>query len=118
MGAFAFKLEREDGTPADPPTLKSAVPNWSAGDTIPLGRERTLRTRLKNAESHPLRWLSAFRDRKEGTSLLSAGSLGALGHADKPSSPDLHGSAWSSPVVGIVVSAEDEPSVLIVEDVS
>jgi hypothetical protein len=43
MGAFAFKLEREDGTPADPPTLKVAVPNWSAGDTIPLGRDKMLR---------------------------------------------------------------------------
>jgi hypothetical protein len=64
MGAFAFKLEREDGTPADPPTFRTAVPNWSAGDTIPLGRERKLR------------------------------------------------------VVGIVVTNEDEPSVLIVEDVS
>jgi hypothetical protein len=26
-----------------PPTLKTAVPNWSAGDTIPLGRDRMLR---------------------------------------------------------------------------
>jgi hypothetical protein len=43
VGAFAFKLERDDGTPADPPTLWTAVPNWSAGDTIPLGQERTLR---------------------------------------------------------------------------
>jgi hypothetical protein len=43
MGAFAFKLEHEDGTPADPPTLKVAVPNWSPGDTIPLGRGRMLR---------------------------------------------------------------------------
>jgi hypothetical protein len=42
MGSFAFKLERKDGTPADPPTLDVAVPNWSAGDTIPLGR-RNLR---------------------------------------------------------------------------
>jgi hypothetical protein len=40
------------------------VPNWSAGDTIPLGRDRTLR------------------------------------------------------VVGIVVSDDDEPSVLVVEDVA
>jgi hypothetical protein len=74
-----------------------------------------MRTRLKNDGSHPLRWLSAFRDRKEGTSLLSAGWLGALGHAAKPSSPDLHGSAWSSRVVGIVVTNEDEPPV---EDVA
>ena len=26
-----------------PPTLHTAVPNWSPGDTIPLGRDRTLR---------------------------------------------------------------------------
>jgi hypothetical protein len=62
--AFTFTLEHEDGTPADPPTLKVAVPNWAPGDTIPLGRGRTLR------------------------------------------------------VVEIVVSNEDEPPVLIVEDVS
>jgi hypothetical protein len=43
MGAFTFRLEREDGTRAEPPTLKTAVPNWSAGDTIPLGRDKTLR---------------------------------------------------------------------------
>ena len=40
--AFMFRLEHEDGSPADPPTLKSAVPDWHPGDTIPLGR-RTLR---------------------------------------------------------------------------
>jgi hypothetical protein len=43
IGAFAFTLEYEDGTPADPPTLKAVVPNWSAGYTIPLGRDRMLR---------------------------------------------------------------------------
>ena len=41
--AFVFKLEQEDGSPADPPRLDTAVPNWSAGDTIPLGRDRILR---------------------------------------------------------------------------
>jgi hypothetical protein len=35
-------LASEDGTPADPPTLHTAVPNWPPGDTIPLGR-KTLR---------------------------------------------------------------------------
>lgn len=35
--AFTFKLEHSDGTPADPPTLRSAVPNCQIGDTIPLG---------------------------------------------------------------------------------
>ena len=41
--AFIFKLVLEDGTPADPPRLDTAVPNWRAGDTIPLGRDRVLR---------------------------------------------------------------------------
>jgi hypothetical protein len=39
--AFTFRLEFEDGTPADPPVLHTAVPNWQVGDTIPLGRDRT-----------------------------------------------------------------------------
>jgi hypothetical protein len=43
MAGFAFKLEHEDGTPADPPTLKAAVPDWRAGNTIALGPGRTLR---------------------------------------------------------------------------
>jgi hypothetical protein len=50
MGSFAFKLEREDGNPADPPTLQAAVPNWRAGDVIALGAGRSLRvidTRLR-----------------------------------------------------------------------
>ena len=61
---FTFRLEQADGTPAEPASLRSAVPNWRVGDTIPLGRDRTLC------------------------------------------------------VVGIVVSSEDEPPILIVEDVS
>jgi uncharacterized lipoprotein YbaY len=55
-------LVQADGTLAAPPTIESTVTNWRLGDTIPLGRDRTLR------------------------------------------------------VVGIVVSNNDEPSVLIVED--
>jgi hypothetical protein len=43
MGLFAYKLERADGTPADPPTFKTAVPTWHRGDTIPLGKDRVLR---------------------------------------------------------------------------
>jgi hypothetical protein len=39
--AFDFHLERRDGRPAEPSTLRTAVPNWEAGHTIPLG-ERTL----------------------------------------------------------------------------
>ena len=40
--AFPSGLKNEDGAPVDPPTPHTAVPNWRAGDTIPLGR-RTLR---------------------------------------------------------------------------
>ncbi|HMI99254.1 MAG TPA: hypothetical protein VK488_05420 [Gaiellaceae bacterium] len=43
MGLFAFKLERADGTPADPPAFRTAVPTWQQGDTIPLGQGRALR---------------------------------------------------------------------------
>jgi hypothetical protein len=56
MGAFTYKLEHEDGTPADPPVLRTAVPTWSVGDTIPLGR-RTLRVvgvRDDNADQAPV----------------------------------------------------------------
>jgi hypothetical protein len=42
MAGFLFRLETPEGVPADPPTLASAVPNWKAGDTIPLG-QRMLR---------------------------------------------------------------------------
>ena len=34
--AFLCRLEHEDGTPADPPTFRTAVPNWRPGDVIPL----------------------------------------------------------------------------------
>jgi len=42
MAGFTYRLEREDGTPADPPTFETATPTWGIGDTIPL-RRRTLR---------------------------------------------------------------------------
>ena len=41
--AFTFKLVQVDGTPADPPSLDTAVPTWRSGDTIALGRDRILR---------------------------------------------------------------------------
>jgi hypothetical protein len=40
--SFRFRLETADGRPVEPAQLTSAVPNWRAGDTIPLGA-RTLR---------------------------------------------------------------------------
>jgi hypothetical protein len=42
--AFTYKLEHEDGTPADPPSFRSAPGvTWAVGDTIPLGRHGALR---------------------------------------------------------------------------
>jgi hypothetical protein len=39
---LTFRLELEDGTPAEPPTFRSAPGvSWKAGDTIAIGR-RTL----------------------------------------------------------------------------
>jgi len=40
LAGFLFRLVREDGAPAEPPTLSSAVPDWGEGDTIHLGRRR------------------------------------------------------------------------------
>jgi hypothetical protein len=55
--AFTFKLEHEDGTPADPPVLHTAASNWSAGDTIRLSAERVLRVveiRSSTADENPV----------------------------------------------------------------
>jgi hypothetical protein len=40
---YHFRLQRTDGSPADPPTYRSTVLTWRQGDTIPLTAERTLR---------------------------------------------------------------------------
>jgi hypothetical protein len=42
MAGFTYRLEHQDGTPADPPTLKAAVPNWRAGDIIPARRRQDI----------------------------------------------------------------------------
>jgi hypothetical protein len=54
---FTFKLERLDGTPADPPSFKTTVLVWNPGDTIPLGPNRTLqvvRVRDEDADQPPV----------------------------------------------------------------
>jgi hypothetical protein len=42
MAGFLFRLETEDGAPAEPSTLTAALPNWPVGSQIYLGK-RTLR---------------------------------------------------------------------------
>jgi hypothetical protein len=67
MAGFLFRLETPEGAPADPPTIASAVPNWKAGDTIPLGR-RTLRVvavRDDDADQPPVLIVERRADRAE-----------------------------------------------------
>ena len=54
--AFLFRLQMEDGAPAEPPTLDSAVPNWRAGDRIPLGGKtlRVVGVRDEDADQPPV----------------------------------------------------------------
>jgi hypothetical protein len=57
MVGFRFKLELADGTPADPPPHRTAVPNWRPGDTIPRGVGSPLRViavRDDNADQTPV----------------------------------------------------------------
>jgi hypothetical protein len=54
---FTFKLERLDGTPAEPSSFQTTVLSWSPGDTIPLGANRTLqvvRVRDNDADQAPV----------------------------------------------------------------
>jgi len=54
--AFLFKLVRLNGEPADPPTLKVAVPDMRPGDTIPLGDKvlRVVGIRDDDADAPPV----------------------------------------------------------------
>jgi hypothetical protein len=56
MAGFLFKLETSDGKPAEPPTLATAVPNWRAGDRIPLGGSalRVVEVRDDEADKPPV----------------------------------------------------------------
>ena len=40
---YHFRLQRTDGSPADPPTYRSTVFSWRQGDEIPLSASRRLR---------------------------------------------------------------------------
>jgi hypothetical protein len=53
--AFLFKLEDEAGEPVEPHTFKTAVPNWKAGDTIPLPHRalRVVAVRDNDADRAP-----------------------------------------------------------------
>jgi hypothetical protein len=54
--AFQFRLEDEDGAPADPPSFRTSVLAWRPGDTIPLGRRtlQVLRVKDDDADQAPV----------------------------------------------------------------
>jgi hypothetical protein len=58
MAGFLFRLETPDGVPAEPPKLASAVPNWRAGDTIPLGRRMLRVVGVTTTRMNPRCWSS------------------------------------------------------------
>jgi hypothetical protein len=52
---YDFRLQRTDGSPADPPTYRSLAASWHQGDEIPVpGRSlRVLGVRDDDAEQPP-----------------------------------------------------------------
>jgi hypothetical protein len=54
--AFLFRLETVEGAKTEPPMLKTAVPNWRPGDTIPLGHRmlRVVDVRGDDADQSPV----------------------------------------------------------------
>lgn len=54
--AFLYRLEDENGAPVEPHTFKTAVPNWKAGDTIPLPHRalRVVAVRDEDADQPPV----------------------------------------------------------------
>jgi hypothetical protein len=52
-----FKLERLDGTPAEPASFETTILSWQPGDRIPLDAKRTLqvvRVRDDDADQAPV----------------------------------------------------------------
>jgi hypothetical protein len=52
---YHFRLQRTDGSPADPPTFKTTVLVWRPGDPIHLGRRtlQVVRVRDDDADQPP-----------------------------------------------------------------
>jgi hypothetical protein len=53
---YHFRLQRTDGSPADPPTFKTTVLVWQPGDPIHLGRRtlQVVRVRDDDADQPPV----------------------------------------------------------------
>ena len=66
---YHFRLQRTDGSPADPPTYRSLTLNWRQGDTIPFNAERTFRVlgvRLRQHGRHDATFPRRVRTRASG----------------------------------------------------
>ena len=50
--AFLYKLEDKEGSPVEPHTFKTAVPNWKAGDTISLPHRALRVVAVKDDDAH------------------------------------------------------------------
>ena len=52
--ALTYRLELEDGTPADPPTFRSAAGvTWRPGATIPLGAKTLRVVAIRDDDADP-----------------------------------------------------------------
>ena len=57
---FTYRLQLTDGTLADPPTVRLAVPKMRPGDTIPIRRGETFASGRRRG------WRGADADRRVG----------------------------------------------------
>jgi hypothetical protein len=51
MAGFLFKLERADGTPTEPSSFSSAVPNWAPGETIHFGHRTVCVVEVRDGDA-------------------------------------------------------------------
>jgi hypothetical protein len=80
--AFAYRLEDEAGNPGDPPTFQTAVPNWRAGEVIPLGGRslRVVEVRTTTRISRLDLWWSRPRRRRGFVASAARLALFGSGH--------------------------------------
>jgi hypothetical protein len=68
--------------PADPPTLRSAVPDWHAGNTIPLGRDRALALSKFDPRAIPTKTRCKWSNPRRSAIVAFELSLGTRGAED------------------------------------
>ena len=79
--AFTYKLEHPDGTPADPPTFRAAIPTWQSGDTIylaPVGRSASPIPGSMRGRTATRPQLSSSRPRKTANSVAFVDGSGDI----------------------------------------